>query len=496
MRSLFSLLVLLVCSVSAPARAAQNLLILTVDDMSCDSVGVFGCPLPGTTPHMDALAKTALRFQHAHVQVGNCMPSRNVMWSGRYPHNNGVEGFYQVPNIDYPVLCDLAQQAGYFTAIRHKVSHSTPYSPYGWDLILDTSTASGSPHVKDAASYGASTTEAIAAARAANKPFCVLINISDPHKPFYGEVRGGVDPHVPSQVYSAAEVPVPGFLPNDPVVRQELARYYSSVRRADDGVGHVLRALADSGAESETIVVFLSDHGMPLPFAKTQLYHHSTRTPLMIRWPGVTQPGSLDEQHMVSAVDLLPTLLEMLDQPLPQGLDGRSFAPLLRGQTQSGRDQVFKEYNENSGGKRNPMRAVQTREYLYVFNPWSDGQRPMATATNGTDTYRRMKQLAASDPAIAARLQVADYRQLEELYHVASDPDCLENLIDHPEHTTTAEQLRGQLAEWMQTTGDPLAEVLAHRQQPQLIAQFMSHTQAEADQRRSSSRGKRGKGRK
>ena len=67
----------------ATAVARPNFLLITVDDMSCDSVGVYGCALPETTPHMDAIAASGLRFQHAHVVVGNCKPSRNVMWSGR-----------------------------------------------------------------------------------------------------------------------------------------------------------------------------------------------------------------------------------------------------------------------------------------------------------------------------------------------------------------------------------------------------------------------------
>ena len=103
-----------------------NVLVITADDMSCDSVGVYGCRLKDTTPNMDRLAAASLRFNHAFVQVGNCMPSRNVMFSGRYPHNNGVEGFYQVRNT-YPVMADLMKAAGYYTGIRHKVTHSTPW---------------------------------------------------------------------------------------------------------------------------------------------------------------------------------------------------------------------------------------------------------------------------------------------------------------------------------------------------------------------------------
>jgi Sulfatase len=90
------------------AVGKPNVMVITVDDMNCDSVGAYGCRLEGITPVMDRLASQSLRFNQAFVQVGNCMPSRNVMFSGRYPHNNGVEGFYKVKN-DYPVMADLMQ---------------------------------------------------------------------------------------------------------------------------------------------------------------------------------------------------------------------------------------------------------------------------------------------------------------------------------------------------------------------------------------------------
>ena len=433
---------------------------------------------------MDDFARTALRFEYAHVQVGNCMPSRNVMWSGRYPHNNGVEGFYQVRDASFPTLCTLAKDAGYFTAIRHKISHSTPYSPYAWDLELDTLPDGRNAHIKDAKSYGDSTRRAISEAGRAAKPFCVMINISDPHKPFYSQVKSGNDPHVPSRIFGASEVPVPGFLPDDPIVKQEVALYYSSVRRADDAVGEVLTALDESGQADQTFVLFLSDHGMPLPFAKTQLYHHSTRTPLMIRWPGITRADTADGEHMVSAVDFLPTLMDVIGAEVPADVDGRSFAGVLRGESQADRDHVIKEYNENSGAKRNPMRAIETKEYLYIFNPWSDGQRPMATATNGTASYRRMKEMAKTDEQVAARVELMDHRVVEELYHVASDRDCLHNLIGDPEHAEAANQLRELLRSHLVESKDPIADIFGDRDSPEVLAGYMQAVQAEADARR------------
>lgn len=445
-----------------------NLLIITVDDMSCDSVGAFGCKVPGTTPNIDALAARGMKFEHAHVVVGNCMPSRNVMWSGRYPHHNGVQGFNPLPkeSVKYPVLGDLVKAGGWLAGIRGKVPHSTPYVPYAWDLVLDQNAAGKKVHVKDAASYGASLKQGMASASEAGKPFCLLMNVSDPHKPFYAEGKRGQmveDPHVPSRVYTAEEIAVPGFLPDDPAIRQELALYYSSVRRADDAVGAMLQALKESGQEANTAIVFLSDHGMPLPFAKTQMYHHSSRTPLLVVWPGVTQPGLVEAEAMVSTVDLLPTLLDMLKLPQPEGLDGRSFAPLLKGEKQAGRDMVFKEYHENSGGQMTPMRAVQTREWLYVFNPWSNGKRVMSGATAGTETCRRMRVLAKTDEAVAARVEVFDHRTPEEAYEVKYDADALSNLTDNPAHAGEVGRLRQAMEDWMQRTGDPLLEVFRKR---------------------------------
>lgn len=455
-----------------------NLLIITVDDMSADSLGAYGCTLECTSPTIDAFSKEALRFKHAHVQVGNCMPGRNIMWSGMFSHVNGVEGFVQNKEADYPVLCDLAKDAGYFTGIRGKVAHSTPYTPYAWDAVLDTSPEGKPWHIKDAQSYGESTRQGIAIAKKAGKPFCLLINISDPHKPFYAQGKRGQeinDPHVPSRVFTADEVPVPGFLPEDDVIRQELAHYYSSVRRADDCFAEVMSALEGSGEADNTFVMFLSDHGMPLPFAKTQLYHHSTRTPLMIRWPGVTTPGAVDETHMVSAIDFVPTLLDVMEHnhPQPESLQGRSFAPLLKGEPQADREFVILQYNENAGRNRHPMRGIQTRQYLYLYNPWSDGNRQFATATIGTMTYRQMVNRAKSEPEVAARLDLFDHRVLEEFYDVEHDPDCLNNLIDDPQIQSKLEQLRSQLVKSLQEMNDPVAPLLADLDNQQLREEYM-----------------------
>lgn len=491
-RNLFVILTCVIVAASHVCDAAErpNVLIVTVDDMSCDSVGAFGCKLSDTTPNIDALAAAGLRYEHAHVQVGNCYPSRNVMFSGRYPHNTGVEGFYQVKNPDYPHMVDLMKQAGYFVGIRGKVSHSTPYQPYAWDADL-TILDGEKQDVKNPPSYYRSTRRGIEMAGEAGKPFCLNVNISDPHKPFYAMGKTGAvveDPNVPSRVFSADEVPVPGFLFDHPDVRKELAHYYSSVRRADDCFAQIMKALRESGKDQETVVIFLSDHGMPLPFAKTALWHHSTRTPWIVRWPGVTKPGHVDQKHMISAVDLLPTILDIVGVDPPAGFDGRSFAPTLRGEDQSGRNIVYKVYNENSGGNRSPMRSVQSKRFGYLFNPWSDGERVFRTATTGTMSYRAMVKIAPDDERIAARLELFQHGVPEEFYDYENDPDALHNLIDDPAYAEELAKHRAAMRKLMVDSNDHILEAFDNRDDPELVSKYVDRVQAEANARRAKKR--------
>ena len=147
--------------------AGPNILFLTVDDMSCDSIGTFGCAVPDTTPNIDRLATEGLRFTRAHVQVGNCMPSRNVMQSGLYPHNNGVEGFYQITERSYKILPELLKDAGWFVGIKGKVPHTTP-AEFEWDVVLQPDTPG---NLRNREWFYKQTVEGIEMARAQNKPF-------------------------------------------------------------------------------------------------------------------------------------------------------------------------------------------------------------------------------------------------------------------------------------------------------------------------------------
>jgi len=194
---------------------------------------------------------------------------------------------------------------------------------------------------------------------------------------------------------------------------------------------------------------------------------------------------------MVSAVDFLPTLLDITGAEHPKGLDGRSFLPLLQGKNQDGRDMVFTHHNENSGGHRNSMRAVQTKDHLYIFNPWANGARIMGTATAGTSTWRRMKELAKTSPEIAARVDLMEHRVPEEFYDLSRDTDCLKNLISDPASQKEIKRLRAAMEDWMKSCNDPLLTIFQKREDASTRENYMTKLEKASAERGKTKGGKK-----
>ena len=130
------------------------------------------------------------------------------------------------------------------------------------------------------------------------------------------------------------------------------------------------------------------------------------------------------------------------------------------------------------------MRAVQTKRHLYIFNPWSNGERVFATATTGTATYRRMAALAKRDDRLAKRLDLYRHRVPEELYDVTNDPDCLQNLIEDTRHQDALTALRSDLETWMKRTKDPLLAVFQKRDDAAHREAYVQKVEREAIERR------------
>ncbi|MCH2664349.1 sulfatase-like hydrolase/transferase, partial [bacterium] len=272
---------------------------------------------------------------------------------------------------------------------------------------------------------------------------------------FGGDI-GSIPP--PSMTFSPDDVTIPGFLPDIPELRLEISQYYNSCRRCDDTVGAVLDALDASGFAEDTVVMFLSDNGMAFPFAKTNCYLNSTRTPWIVRWPSVTEPGKLDDRHFISGIDFTPTVLDIAGLDPIEHIDGRSFANVLSGGADEARDLVFTVFHKTSAGNAYPMRGVQTRQYGYIFNAWSDGKTEFKNESQSGLTWKSMDAAAKEDAGIAERVNDFRYRSPEELYDFESDPNALNNLIDDPDQQTRISVFRSILLDWMEGKEDPILE--------------------------------------
>lgn len=438
----------------------MNVLLFTVDDMNADTPGSFGGP-GDVTPNIDRLAREGMAFGRAHVTIAVCQPSRSVMHTGLYPHRNGAEGFGPIDD-DVPLLTELLRGAGYRCGILGKVDHLQPVQRFGWDLALDRDDLGMG---RDPARYAEATSGFLRWCAGQDAPWFLMANAHDPHRPFSGsddeqrhfdEARRAQYP-APSRIFEPGAWPVPGFLPDLAAVRRETAQYLSSCRRADDVLGAVLGALAESGQADETLVVFLSDNGMAFPFAKSNCYLHSTRTPLIVRWPGHVEPGRVDTSHYVSGVDLLPAICDAVGVAAPDRLDGRSFVPLLEGGAQDGRDRIVTVYHETVLGTRYEMRCVQDRSVGYIWNAWSDGKAAYAAENMLGLTFAAMASVAETDPEVAARTELYRYRVPEELYDFEQDPDAQTNLVDDEAASELLVTKREQLGAWMREVDDPLA---------------------------------------
>lgn len=436
-----------------------NIMFIVADDLNCSSTPMFGCEVPDLMPNLENLSREGMVIRNAHVVSAASQVSRGGIMTGLYPHNSGIDGFYHTERQDIPTVPETFMENGYRVGIISKVKHSTPKASIKWDMEI------GEPEShngRDPEIYYRNITSFIKQCQTEGKPFFFMANSMDPHRPFAGSAqernKWGTDRNFPDpeRIYSPDEIEVPGFVPDLPEIRKEAAQYYGSVKRLDQTIGAVLKALEDTGTDKNTVVIFISDNGMSMPFSKTCSYLHSTHTPMVIKYPGVVKPGSEDNRHFVNGIDLMPTFFEIAGIRIPEGLDGVSFYPLLKGRKQSGRDYVYTEFTENSGKAREPMRAVQNKKYGYIYNAWSIGHREFKSETMAGLTFNAMKKAAGSDPAIKERVDMFLYRVPEEFYDYEKDPDALHNLIDDPAYQDEIEKFRKLMEKHLEDTDDPV----------------------------------------
>lgn len=439
-----------------PVLAAEkpNILFCIADDASYASFAANGDPV-ARTPTFDRLCREGVRFTHSFCSSPSCTPSRSAILTGRpfFQLEESGNLWSTLRKEKFPVYPDLLEAQGYAIGLQRK----------GWgpgDPRIGGFTRNpAGPNFKSFAEFREKVKP--------DQPWCFWFGSVDPHRPYDrgSGAKAGIDP---------TKVRVPGWLPDEPVVREDIADYLAEIERFDRDAGEIIAQLEARGELDNTIVVMTSDNGMPFPRAKANLYDGGTRMPLAIRWPAKV-PGGRVVDDFVSHIDLAPTFLEATGTPVPKGLVGRSLLPLLAsgksGKIEPERDRVFIGRERHANARANdlgyPARGIRTREFLYITNiapdRWPAGdptelaQAPQGPYSDIDQGPTKTWMIENADSAKVSSLWPLSFekRPSEELYLLQKDPDQLVNLADRPEYAKQKAELKESLQAWRQATSDP-----------------------------------------
>lgn len=405
-----------------------NFIVFIADDMAWDDCGTYGHPKI-QTPNLDQLALDGMKFNHAYLTCSSCSPSRASIITGRYPHSTGAHQLHLPLPESQVTFVEKLKDAGYYTASAGK-----------WHL--GTPTISKFDHVTTKMNEWVSTLRQ----RPRTKPFFMWFAFTDPHRPYQRNII--------ERPHTNEEVIVPPYLPDTPEVRSDLALYYDEITRLDGVVGRVREELKKQDAESNTVIVFLSDNGRPFPRCKTTVYDSGIRTPWIVAWPAQVKAGTVSDS-MISSVDLAPTILELAGVPESKTFQGKSFKSILQNPRATTRLHIFAEHNwhdyEDFG------RAVRSPRFKYIRNFYADiPGTPPADAVR-SDTYVKMLQLRGENKLTQDQKGCfVSPRPEAELYDLEADPHELHNLAGQKDYQKIQADLRAVLDQWQEETHDRL----------------------------------------
>ena len=439
-------------------RATPNILLIQADQLSAPALSAYGNPIV-RTPNIDYLAEDGVIFERAYCNNPICAPSRFSMLSGQYSSrihafDNGAEF-----SSDIPTMAHYLRDAGYQTCLAGKMHFVGADQLHGYETRVTTDVYPSDfgwtpnwsrPHeridwwyhnmdsVKEAGPYertnqidfddevGFSAVRKIydMARSPDDRPFFLTVSFTNPHDPYACPIE-----HWNRYDHDEIDMPVIGYIPDadldphnrrlrhaycqtpdavtDRQVRRARHAYYGQISYIDDKIGCILKALADTGVDEDTIVLFTADHGDMLGekglWYKMSFFEGSARVPLIIKAPRLFTGKRI--KVPVSLVDLLPTLLDITGNPhlhlASANLDGDSLVPLMSTTTDRDRQPVIAEYFAE--GAIAPCFMVRQASYKYIFS--------------------------APDPP--------------QLYDLAADPHELRNLAALPEYKDVEKQLRG-----------------------------------------------------
>ena len=483
---------------AAEEHADRNIVFFITDDES-PTLGCYGDPV-AVTPNIDALASDGVLFRNAFATTASCSASRSVILSGLHNHKNGQFGhahdfhkFSAFPNVVSLSLPRVLSNQGYRTALIGKY-HVAP------EVVFKFEQNFGRAHPRNAVQMAENCRKFIND-RSDTRPFFLYFGTSDPHrgggidktsklelKPnrFGNRPPGKLHKGVNEVVYNPADIPIPAFLSDTPETREELAQYYQSCSRIDQGLGRLIAILKEAGVYDKTLIVFTSDHGMAFAGGKTTVYEPGLRVPFVVRNPYNEKRG-FESDALISHIDITPSLVDFaggLDAKIngpknwvnpnrfwqEQGLfenenraglnefkswHGKSWLPVVAGKKQQHHDSIFASHTFHEITMYYPMRVVRERRYKLIWNIAHELQYPFASDLWAAPTWQR--QYEQGMEAMYGKRTVGAYmhRPEFELYDLDSDPHEAVNLAGDDAHAETLQRLKKKLKAFQKRTKDP-----------------------------------------
>ncbi len=452
----------------APAllQAAQqkqpNFLFVLSDDHSTPHTGCFGNPVI-QTPVIDRLASQGMKMDRMFTAAPQCVPSRSAFLTGRSPVANRMGRFSSPMPPEIKTLPELLRAKNYYTGVCRRVFHldgmpnPTPltrriYEEHDmktWakrvDFLHTGGTRNDTPKVMNGFLD-----------KAGQKPFFLWVNFSDPHHPW--------DRNAISKPHDPASIPLPAHLPDLPGVRDDLARYYDEISRADDELGMVLNTLEQRGLADNTLVIFMGDNGHAFPHGKGSLYDPGLNVPCVARWPDKIAPGTASH-NLLSGEDVTPTFLEAAGLSATKDMSGRSFLPLLRGAANyQPRKHIFAAriphgsanytaQTKSSSFDLSRCARSSSHKLIWNYTPYQEYEPVDSAKGPGWLEILAAHEAGKLSPALG-KAYFTRPRPVVELFDLDKDPSELNNLAGQANYARVEEELKIALQEKMVTDYD------------------------------------------
>ncbi len=453
-------------NVNAGAAAKRpNIVLIVSDDHGTDALGCWGNQVV-KTPALDRLAGDGVRFTHAFCTTASCSPSRSVILSGLHNHANGMYGlehtFHHFKCHDsIKSLPVLLGEAGYRTARIGKF-HIAPEDVFKFETVLSEGAANNMK------ALGRSPVEMAEKCKDFlnaddGRPFFLYFCTDDPHRgiPFdtwpgpnpFGNRKEGY-PGIAEEIYNPDDVTVPPFLPDTAECREEIAQYYQSVSRMDQGVGRLMEMLKRARLDDNTVVMYISDNGIAFAGAKTTLYEPGMRLPCIISDPISGRRNAVSDA-MISWVDITPTILDYAGALKEDNrFHGRSFKAAVGRDRLDGFDEVYGSHTFHQVTMYYPMRVVRNRRYKLIWNLAHELEFPLAADLIKSSAWQSV--VRRGNPVYGKRtVDALMHRPKYELYDLEHDPDEVNNLADSLRHRPVLVDLLGKLDIFQRETSDP-----------------------------------------